>query len=76
MEGNLRFQIDWVSLIFGRKFTLFALFYFVFEGNFRVQAPGRFNGGFSALRIFFLLGGGGGLFSEFYGIIRNVKRRD
>ena len=24
-----------------RKFTVFALFYFVFEGNFQVQAPGR-----------------------------------
>ena len=23
----------------GRKFTIFALFYFVFEGNFQVQAP-------------------------------------
>ena len=23
----------------GRKFTIFALFYFVFEGKFRVQAP-------------------------------------
>ena len=37
----------------GRKFTIFALFYFVFEGKFQVQAPpgglyseGRFNGGF------------------------------
>ena len=39
-EGNLRFKIDWVSLIFGRKFIVFALFYFVFEGNFQVQAPG------------------------------------
>ena len=38
MEGNLRFKIDWVSLIVGRKFTVFALFYFVFEGNFQVQA--------------------------------------
>ena len=38
MEGNLRFKIDWASLIAGRKFTVFALFYFVFEGNFRVQA--------------------------------------
>ena len=28
------------SLIVGRKFTIFALFYFVFEGNFQVQAPG------------------------------------
>ena len=29
-----------ISLIVGRKFTVFALFYFVFEGNFQVQAPG------------------------------------
>ena len=40
MEGNLPFKIDWASLIVGRKFTVFALFYFVFEGNFQVQAPG------------------------------------
>ena len=30
----MRFQIDWASLIVGSKFTVFALFYFVFEGNF------------------------------------------
>ena len=35
----MRFNIDWASLIVGRKFTVFALFYFVFEGNFQVQAP-------------------------------------
>ena len=40
MEGNLRFKIDWASFIVGRKFTLFALFYFVFEGNFQLQARG------------------------------------
>ena len=40
MEGNLRFKIDGASLIVGRKFTVFALFYFVFEGNFQVQTPG------------------------------------
>ena len=40
MEGNLRFKIDWASLLVGRKFTVFALFQFVFEGNFQVQAPG------------------------------------
>ena len=40
MEGNLRFKISWDSLIVGRKFTVFALFYFVFEGKFQVQAPG------------------------------------
>ena len=45
MEGNLRFKIDWASLIVGRKFTVFALFYFVFEGNFQVQAPKRGEGG-------------------------------
>ena len=39
-EGNLRLKIDWASLIVGGKFTVFALFYFVFEGNFLVQAPG------------------------------------
>ena len=57
MEGNLHFKIDWASLIVGRKFIVFALFYFVFERNFQVQASGglylegRFNGGFFALRI-------------------------
>ena len=39
-EGNLRFKIDWASLTVQRKFTLFALFYFVFEGKFQVQPPG------------------------------------
>ena len=38
-EGNLRFKIDWASLIVGRKFTVFALFYFVFEGNFPSTSP-------------------------------------
>ena len=38
-EGNLRFKIDWASLIFGSKFTVFALFYFVFEGNFPSTSP-------------------------------------
>ena len=40
MEENLRFKIDWTSLIVGRKLTAFALFFFIFEGNFQVQAPG------------------------------------
>ena len=39
MEGNLRFKIDWASLIVGKKFTVFALFCFVFKGNFQVQPP-------------------------------------
>ena len=51
----MRFKIDWASLIVGSKFTVFALFYFVFEGNFPSTSPGglylegRFNGGFFAL---------------------------
>ena len=76
MERNLRFKIDWASLTVATKLTVFALFYFVLEGNFQVQSPGRGGGGyiwtgdltegFSALRVW-----GAyiwrGLFSEFYG---------
>ena len=42
-EGNLRFKIDWASLIVARKFTVFALFYSVFEGNFqgKYKRPGE-----------------------------------
>ena len=49
--------------------TVFALFYFEFEGNFQVQAPGglylegRFNGWFFVLRLG-LGGGGGSLYME------------
>ena len=65
MEGDLRFKIDWASLILGRKFTVFALFYFVFEGNFPstshlggLYLEGPFNGGFFALRVW------GGLYMD------------
>ena len=54
----MRFKIDWASLIVGSKFTVFALFFFVFEGNFPSKSPpgslyleGRFNGGFLALPV-------------------------
>ena len=59
MEGNLRFKIDWASVIIGMKFTVFALFYFLNEGNFQVLAPGGliFGGAYTWR----------GLFSEFYG---------
>ena len=40
MERNLRFEIDWASLIVKSKFTFFALFYFVFERNFPITRPG------------------------------------
>ena len=39
MEGNLRFKINWASLIVERKFTVFTLFYFVFEDNFPSTSP-------------------------------------
>ena len=41
MEANLHFKISWASLIVGRKFTAFALFYFVFEGNFSTSTSPR-----------------------------------
>ena len=58
MDGNLRFKIDWASLLREGNFLNFAGFFFVFEGKFQVQAPpgglyseGRFNGGVFALRF-------------------------
>ena len=58
----MRFRIDWASLLVGRKFIVFALFFFVFEGNFQVQAPpprggGRFKERFFALRVWGLIHG-------------------
>ena len=35
----MRFKIDWASHIVGSKLTIFALFYFVFEGNFPSRSP-------------------------------------
>ena len=61
MEGNLRFKIDLASLIVGRKFTFFALFYFVYEGNFQVQAPGELMFGGAILTKGFLRYKFGGL---------------
>ena len=77
-EGNLRFKIDRASLIVGSKFTVFALFYFVFEGNFPSTSPrgayiwrGDLTEGFLRYRLIF---GGAytwrGLFSEFYGSLK------
>ena len=74
MEGNLRFKIDWASLIVGSKFTAF-----VFEGNFPSTSPrgayiwkGDLTEGLLRYRFGGLIFGGAyswrGLFSEFYGI--------
>ena len=73
------FKIDWASLTNRRKFTVFALFYFVFEGNFQVQAlrgayiwRGDLTEGFLHYDFGGLIFGGAHtwrvLFSEFYGI--------
>ena len=35
----MRFKIDWASHIVGSKFTVFVLFYFVFESNFPSTSP-------------------------------------
>ena len=54
----MRFKTDWANLIVGSKFTVFALFYFVFEGNFPSTSPPP--------------PGGGGLYLEglIFGILR------
>ena len=77
--GNLRFKIDWASPIVGSKFTVFALSYLVFEGNFPSTSSrgayiwrGDLTEGFLRYRFGGLIFGGAytwrGLFLEFYGI--------
>ena len=71
---------DWDNLIVGGKFTVFALFYFVFEGNFPSTSPrgayiwrGDLTEGFLRYQFGGLIFGGAytwrDLFSEFYGIL-------
>ena len=84
MEGNLYFKISWVSLIVGSKFTVSALLYFVFEGNFPSTSPWgtyiwRGDLTESFLRYWFggLIFGGAytwrSLFSEFYSILKEAQ---
>ena len=55
-DGNLGFHIGWTSLTVGRRFTVFALFYFVSEGNFPGTSSagegGLIFGGTIPLRVF------------------------
>ena len=76
-DENLHFKIDWASLIVGTKFTVFASFNFVFEGNFPNRSPrggfwrGHLTEGFLHYRCGGAFGGAytwRGLFSEFYGM--------
>ena len=72
----MRLKIDWASLIVGSKFTVFTLFYFVFEGNFPSTSPrgayiwrGDLTEGFLCYRFGELIFGGAytwrGLFRNF-----------
>ena len=66
-------KINWASLIVGSKFTVFALLYFVFEGNFPSTTPlGAYIWRGDLTEVFCVTGLGAyswrGLFSEFYGI--------
>ena len=63
----MRFRIDWASLIVGSKFTVFALFYFVFEGNFPSTSPRG-----ASTEGFFCVTGLAGLYLEglIFGILR------
>ena len=61
----MRFKIDLASLIVGNKFTIFALFYFVFDCNFPSTSPqgayiwrGNLTEGFLRLRFGGLIFGG------------------
>ena len=61
----MHFKIDWASFIVKRKFTVFALLYFVFEGNFQVQAPrGAYIWRGDLTEGFFRYEFGGGLYLE------------
>ena len=59
MDGNLRFKINWASLLVGRKFTQpFLLCFTLYLRAISKYKPlgglylkGRFNGGFFALRV-------------------------
>ena len=70
----MRFKIDWASFIVGSKFTVFAFFYIVFEGNFPNTSPrgpyfwtGDLTGEFFVLPVWGAYNWRG-LFSEVYGI--------
>ena len=77
-DENLHFKTDWASLIVGSKFTVFALFYSVLEGNFPSSTSprgafiwtGDLTDSFLRYRFGGLIFGGAytwrGLFSEFY----------
>ena len=85
MEANLRFKIDWASLIFGKKFTVFLCFTLYYRiiskykprGGGVILLEGRFNGRYFALLVWgaYIWYIWRGLFLEFYGIWRQRLTR-
>ena len=77
----MRFKIDWASRIVGSKFTVFALFYFVFEGNFPSKSPRGAYIWRGDLTEAFCVTGLGGLWRRLYveglifGILRYAEER-
>ena len=69
----MRVTIDWASLITGNKSTIFALFYYIFEGSFPSTSPQRayiWRGDLTEGFLRYRFGGAyiwRGLFSKFYG---------
>ena len=63
-DGNLRLEIDWASLILGRKLTVFLCFTLYLRVISKYKPPGGLKfGGVYTWR---------GLISEFYGTIKSV----
>ena len=61
----MRFKIDWASLIAGNKSSIFALFYYIFEGNFPSTRPqGAYIWRGDLTEGFFCVTGLGGLYLE------------
>ena len=78
MERNLRFKIDWASIIVERKFTVFAFFALYLREISKYKPPGGLIFGAGQFYQFGGLIFGGaytwrGLFSEFYGTTVNAK---
>ena len=70
--GKFAFQNRLGLLIVGRRLTVFAFFYFVFEGNFsKHKIPGAYIGGAISRRVFCVMSLGelihGG---AYFGILR------
>ena len=84
----MRFKNDWASLIVGSKFTIFALFYFVFGGNFPSTSPrgayiwrGNLTEGFLSSRFRGLIFGGAyfrnfKVYHKFVAKFRNLVAHD